>query len=61
MDGHGPAPDGSGRRVITIRIDASWGTPTNNSVWDATIAAIQVVYETVRVDFNLAESYISAD
>ncbi len=26
MNGHGPAEDGSGRRTITISIDASWGT-----------------------------------
>jgi hypothetical protein len=40
MDGHGAAPDGSGRRLITVRIDPSWGTPTNPSVWDAVNAAI---------------------
>lgn len=34
MSGHGAAPDGSGRRVIQIRIDASWGAPTNAAIWN---------------------------
>jgi hypothetical protein len=36
MNGQGPAPDGSGRRTIQIRIDASWGEPTNTAIWNGT-------------------------
>lgn len=39
MPGHGPAEDGSGRRTITISIDASWGNPTNGALWNAVVAA----------------------
>jgi len=34
MAGHGPAPDGSGRRTIQIKIDASWGAQTNPAIWN---------------------------
>lgn len=37
MAGHGPAPDGSGRRVINVAIDKSWDvTPghTDPAIWN---------------------------
>lgn len=34
-----PADDGSGRRQLVIKIDASWGTTTNAQIWDGTTAA----------------------
>jgi hypothetical protein len=40
MDGHGAAPDNSGRRTITVSIDDSWGTQTNPAVWNAVVAAV---------------------
>ena len=40
LAGHGPAPDGSGRRLISVQIDSSWGNPTNNSIWNGTAAAM---------------------
>lgn len=39
MAGHGPAPDGSPRRVINIYIDSSWGNPTNTNLWNGIEAA----------------------
>ncbi len=41
LDGHGPAPDGSGRRRIIVFIDSSWGTPTNSNIYDETYNATQ--------------------
>ena len=43
MSGHGPAPDGSGRRVIKARIDGTWdATPghTNDNIWNSTQDAL---------------------
>jgi hypothetical protein len=40
MGGHGAAPDGSGRRVIFLQIDSSWGTQTDPRIWNQTLAAI---------------------
>lgn len=39
MAGHGPAEDGSGRRTIFVKIDSTWGNPTNPSIWNQTQAA----------------------
>lgn len=39
LNGHGPAADGSGRRTIIIKIDTSWGTQTNERIWNQTHAA----------------------
>lgn len=41
--GHGAAPDGSGRRVINIYIDSSWNSSpgvTNTQIWNATASAV---------------------
>lgn len=44
---NGPAADdGSGRRQIVIKIDASWGTTTAAQIWDGT--------ETARTEWNNA-------
>jgi hypothetical protein len=43
MNGHGPAPDGSGRRVIKIRIDGSWDVSqgqTDSTIYNGTVSAI---------------------
>ncbi len=40
MAGHGAAPDNSGRRVITVSIDPSWGSTTDPEVWNAVTAAV---------------------
>ncbi len=40
MAGHGAAPDGSGRRVLDVQIDSSWGTTTNTTIWNQTQAAL---------------------
>lgn len=34
---NGPA-SADGRRTISVKIDSSWGTPTNSAVWNATCA-----------------------
>ncbi len=39
MAGHGPAPDGSGRRLINVKIDSTWGNPTDSAIWNQTTAA----------------------
>ena len=36
-----PAQDGSGRRVLNVFIDSSWGNPTNPTIWNATDIAIR--------------------
>ena len=41
-----PAEDGSGRRQIVIKIDASWGTTTDAQIWNGT--------ETARGEWNNA-------
>jgi len=46
MPGHGPAEDGSGRRTILIKIDSSWGSTTNTTIWNQTGAS--------RTDWNNA-------
>lgn len=40
--GHGPAPDQSGRRVLYVYIDSSWGTPTNTAIYDGVDAACKL-------------------
>ncbi|HYP02141.1 MAG TPA: hypothetical protein VER76_18260 [Pyrinomonadaceae bacterium] len=43
MNGHGPAPDGSGRRVIKVRIDGTWdGSPgqTYPTIYNGVVAAM---------------------
>ncbi|MGH9768798.1 MAG: hypothetical protein ACREAB_15310 [Blastocatellia bacterium] len=39
LNGHGAAPDGSGRRRLVVFIDSSWGVPTNSNVYNAVQAA----------------------
>jgi len=45
LAGHGPAPDGSGRRVVLIQITSNWDDPpgshqTNANIWNAVNRAI---------------------
>ena len=41
MDGHGAASPTDPRRVINVRIDASWGSQTPANIWNATCAGSQ--------------------
>ena len=37
LSGHGAAPDGSGRRIITLKVDtSSWGSPPPQNIVDGT-------------------------
>jgi hypothetical protein len=60
-NGHGAAPDGSGRRVITIAIDSTWGNPTNESIWNATNAAIQEWNDARDSNNNSTGYYLKLD
>jgi hypothetical protein len=38
--GHGTS--GDGRRIIKVKIDSSWGNPTNSKIWNATRDAVDM-------------------
>lgn len=54
--GHGSAPDGSGRRIIRIRIDDSWGAQTNTPIWNGVTDAV-AMWNGARDQYNNSTGY----
>lgn len=59
--GRGPAPDGSGRRIITVHLDASWGSTSPDKIWNGTVEAIRQFNDHTDQYGNKTPYYLEID
>lgn len=59
--GRGPAPDGSGRRVITVNLHYSWGAQAPDKIWNGTIEALRQFNEQTDQYGNKSPYYFELD